>query len=779
MGDDEWFQSPLSDAQSSGDALVWSVNRDDFTCPVEEINSEAFSSTNIRSFWSEVLSSMVVHVAKHGMDNLLHLNVAEHRDEIWLSCLYNALGSANWAEKNMESNKLLLGPHPLRIKFSHVKPAELAEVLVEKRRDDTLLASATRHPEIPAIVMKNLMMKVYRQEPILNNYPAITAAEKEAARALRTPDFLSGTIRRDLWRAVLPHSEIPTESPSTVDEIPGPALGCIDGPWTPGFEVIVLDEGTSPVSAPDHSQRVAMKNAAQSQSSHLVLGLDSNSLAANIGSELACQTGLICHDGASSAIPGNDDDGNKINKSDDIILLDDSSPSANVSDGLTGSDPDHSILHIPSSPSDGHNAVASGSVVFPELHLDQFSLIGGRYRLLFPRPPTCGVCFDFEHGTTACPHRLCSHCSAVDAHVSSACPTIARCSECREIDHGPASRCSSRPSQVSKQDFWCKLCQSADPTHTETVCPSLWRRKSHRSSANPAKSASKMLIACYACGNKNHYGADCPSVPKSIALLKGGPCNTFSAEYAASFKIQSRDSAPTADVCSVSSGVGDLQKSSKKRSRIPPPLEPAKSRRPYLDDTDSSDLEEYERQVDRVGEYYIGGKLDQAIELEDDPFARLGQASIKQRQGNGNTPGTAGDPEVEPESITPGKRWSHQQKQSNAATAKKKMTFNLGSLQNNSIVVASSPGELAHPLSAPPGTTTMTTMMSENTFVPPSITQLVPKPIRPPPVVSLPPTPLSAPPSSFRPRRSPGLPVARNGFGPGSVHGYRGRGFRR
>jgi hypothetical protein len=128
------------------------------------------------------------------------------------------------------------------------------------------------------------------------------------------------------------------------------------------------------------------------------------------------------------------------------------------------------------------------------------------------RCPTCRL---EGHMTETCPSRTCKHCHAFGKHFSSACPVAPRkCSKCGEKGHS----LDACPSKLRRTDaeLECDLCSK--PGHMEDHCPSIWRTFDPDKIQNVRKIAS-LIVSCYECGSKQHWGCDCPGRPRNVTLF--------------------------------------------------------------------------------------------------------------------------------------------------------------------------------------------------------------------------------------------------------------------
>jgi len=102
-----------------------------------------------------------------------------------------------------------------------------------------------------------------------------------------------------------------------------------------------------------------------------------------------------------------------------------------------------------------------------------------------------------------CPHKICTHCSAIDAHPNHKCPTRQYCQNCTQRGHTkiacpfPQHYDSSRP---------CGMC--GDYGHVSATCHQIWR---FYRSVDPTKLKPIHEIEryCYNCSLSGHLGDDC------------------------------------------------------------------------------------------------------------------------------------------------------------------------------------------------------------------------------------------------------------------------------
>ncbi|KAF2138486.1 uncharacterized protein K452DRAFT_301023 [Aplosporella prunicola CBS 121167] len=139
---------------------------------------------------------------------------------------------------------------------------------------------------------------------------------------------------------------------------------------------------------------------------------------------------------------------------------------------------------------------------------------------------TCGL---LEHMSEVCPSRICKHCRAVDVHTSGACPTMSKCTKCRERGH-QKKNCPSKLARSSADGFVCDLCK--EKGHIEEECALLWRTFIPEKVPNIHKVA-MLTVTCYQCASDRHWGDDCPMRPRRAYFNT----DTFSAKQANKYLI--------------------------------------------------------------------------------------------------------------------------------------------------------------------------------------------------------------------------------------------------
>ena len=170
-------------------------------------------------------------------------------------------------------------------------------------------------------------------------------------------------------------------------------------------------------------------------------------------------------------------------------------------------------------------------VLLQDVDEEEQKLQARYYRIIDKEAPVkCRTCSALGHLPDDCPSRVCTHCGAFDKHNASACPQYKKCRRCRQRGH-PSATCKNRPIEGGGPKDPCDVCGATN--HVEEECSQLWR------SFKPAQSdkkmpASKMLVSCYNCGNRSHFGDDCPDMA-SFMLRKVNANRVWSEEWADQF----------------------------------------------------------------------------------------------------------------------------------------------------------------------------------------------------------------------------------------------------
>ncbi|KAK1046552.1 hypothetical protein LTR74_017942 [Friedmanniomyces endolithicus] len=142
----------------------------------------------------------------------------------------------------------------------------------------------------------------------------------------------------------------------------------------------------------------------------------------------------------------------------------------------------------------------------------------------------CLSCGGVGHLDYDCPGNTCRHCGTTDEHLSDACPTIRKCSNCRQRGH-VHHECDRRAVRGGGAGDPCDICGRTG--HVEEECSGLWRTIGRVDSQRPVRKipVEMMRRACYNCGADSHWGDDCDSLPHFL-LEKVGEGGTWSARNA-------------------------------------------------------------------------------------------------------------------------------------------------------------------------------------------------------------------------------------------------------
>ncbi|KAI9719073.1 MAG: hypothetical protein M1812_003703 [Candelaria pacifica] len=155
----------------------------------------------------------------------------------------------------------------------------------------------------------------------------------------------------------------------------------------------------------------------------------------------------------------------------------------------------------------------------------EFAPNGKAFELDLQQPTTCLICRGKGHMANICPGLTCRRCDAHKAHPARACPKLRRCQRCRERGHNK-SNCTSKIACSAKADgVTCDLCQAKG--HLEGQCSKLWQ--TFDPDAGPKVKVKHLLISCYECGKRGHYGGDCPERPPGKGLAGG--TNIWTLDY--------------------------------------------------------------------------------------------------------------------------------------------------------------------------------------------------------------------------------------------------------
>jgi hypothetical protein len=119
--------------------------------------------------------------------------------------------------------------------------------------------------------------------------------------------------------------------------------------------------------------------------------------------------------------------------------------------------------------------------------------------------PHCLSCAEVGHRASECPLFTCSTCGVDGAHFSIGCPRTQRCSRCLQCGH-VKEVCPEKLAASPDERPPCDLCTSKN--HPTVDCDLLWR--SYKPNSIKVKFLIQhLLIYCYSCGEKGHYGSEC------------------------------------------------------------------------------------------------------------------------------------------------------------------------------------------------------------------------------------------------------------------------------
>ena len=121
-------------------------------------------------------------------------------------------------------------------------------------------------------------------------------------------------------------------------------------------------------------------------------------------------------------------------------------------------------------------------------------------------PVRCLVCGMNGHATKSCPLLTCDGCGKFNLHTTQDCPSISKCSKCREIGHDQP-RCPYKLKHVDQKEIVCDSCQRNG--HVETDCELKWRTSGRPWEVDLTKT--NVRLSCYECGRSGHLGNDCPT----------------------------------------------------------------------------------------------------------------------------------------------------------------------------------------------------------------------------------------------------------------------------
>lgn len=115
--------------------------------------------------------------------------------------------------------------------------------------------------------------------------------------------------------------------------------------------------------------------------------------------------------------------------------------------------------------------------------------------------PLCANCHKRGHIRAKCKTVVCHKCGVVGDHYETQCPTTMICSKCGNKGH-MAANCTNK----NKKRQYCNGCDSFN--HTDDTCPSIWR--SYLTLPSTDNESVLPVMYCYNCGDKYHYGDECP-----------------------------------------------------------------------------------------------------------------------------------------------------------------------------------------------------------------------------------------------------------------------------
>lgn len=115
--------------------------------------------------------------------------------------------------------------------------------------------------------------------------------------------------------------------------------------------------------------------------------------------------------------------------------------------------------------------------------------------------PRCHNCNQRGHLAASCKAVVCHSCGVVDDHYTQQCPKSVVCANCGEKGHF-RSNCDRKLKKL-----YCQLCAST--AHSSDRCTSIWRSYLTKEDAR-TRIGIPSNVYCYNCGEKGHYGDDCP-----------------------------------------------------------------------------------------------------------------------------------------------------------------------------------------------------------------------------------------------------------------------------
>lgn len=119
-------------------------------------------------------------------------------------------------------------------------------------------------------------------------------------------------------------------------------------------------------------------------------------------------------------------------------------------------------------------------------------------------PVRCLVCAQHGHMAEACNSLTCNVCGSFNHHTTQNCPSMTKCSRCREIGHDK-SRCPYKLKNMAPNEIVCDLCQQNG--HIEDQCELVWRTSGRPWESDLSKT--NVRLSCYECGRRGHLGNTC------------------------------------------------------------------------------------------------------------------------------------------------------------------------------------------------------------------------------------------------------------------------------